>query len=147
MVEAKIVVEDNSMFTGEHFELTGEKDVASTEMEAKIYGAMGEIGWNPMEKNSVVKGMRGIMELYPKFFGPGTDGWESWEKYVEKCDIEQKHNVGGPTFHANAEVTKAWVIREKGKEGAQPCLIEYHGGGAIAGDAEGGNPHMARFAV
>ena len=43
-------------------------------------------------------------------------------------------------------MVKAYTIREKGKMG-QPCLIEYHGGAALAGSAEACNMDMARYAV
>jgi acetyl esterase/lipase len=98
------VIEDNSMFTGEHFKLEGVKDQASTDNEAKVYGAMGDLGWNPMEKGTVTKGLRDVMALWDGFFGPGTENWPAVVKYVDQCDIEERKDCGGPSFHSNAVV-------------------------------------------
>jgi len=76
------VIEDNTRFVGEHFDLAGVKDPYSDEMEAKVYAGMGDIGWNPMEPNTCVNGLRGIMALMPKFYGEGTDQWPLLQKWV-----------------------------------------------------------------
>ena len=75
MVEAKKVVEDNSLFTGEDFELDGVRDPHTEKMQALMFSVFPEIGWNPMEPNGVVGGMRGMMALMPRFFGEGTENW------------------------------------------------------------------------
>jgi len=63
---AHIIVEDNSMFVGEHFELEGKKDECSTEMEIKLFSDIAEVGWDMEEKNSSVKGFRTIWKIFEK---------------------------------------------------------------------------------
>jgi acetyl esterase/lipase len=56
--------------------------------------------------------------------------------------------VGGSVFIEGAAAVDAYVIKVKGKEDKKrPCLINFHGGGAIAGTAEQVNEIMCRYAV
>jgi len=86
--------------------------------------------------------------MFDSAFGEGGAFWEKIKKYHDMVDYEERNDVGGPSFHEGAALTKAFVIREKGKPKTnRPCLIEFHGGAAIAGTAQQGNTFCARFAV
>lgn len=70
------------------------------------------------------------------------------QPYIDQCDHEERVDVGGPNFHTNAAVVKAYIVRLKTKENKnRPCIIHYHGGGAIAGTAEGAIGLCSRYAI
>lgn len=70
------------------------------------------------------------------------------EKYLA-ATVCEAHTVNGPEFIPNSDpAMKAFIIRPKNSEGTKlPCMVYYHGGGAVAGSAEDGyNNIMARYA-
>lgn len=61
---------------------------------------------------------------------------EPLQKYVEQCEI-QEVEVGGSCYREGADKVKAFIVRRKdAKEEGNPCLVNFHGGAAIAGTAE-----------
>jgi len=143
------IVEDKDLFSGEHFDLTGEKDKQTEAADAQMLALIQQVGWDITKPNTVADAFRKIFHImFVDAFGENGPFWHQIKKYHDMVEYEERNDVGGPAFHKGAVITKAFVIREKGKPKAnRPCLIEFHGGAAVAGTAEQGNAFCARFAV
>ena len=62
--------------------------------------------------------------------------------------MEKKTKVGGPRYEEGASFVTCYITREKKQTDIEaPCLVHFHGGGAIAGDASNDNFLCARYAV
>lgn len=106
---------------------------------------MGKVGWDmsvPPTPESMTSGMRAFMEVMVDPELP------EYKKYIEMTDVELVSGVGGPDFHPGAAVIDVYVqkVKKNGKTN-QPCLLYFHGGGAIAGTAKQGIALSSRYAV
>ena len=69
------------------------------------------------------------------------------QKYVDLCEVIEVE-VGGQSYREGAATVKAYIVRSKDrKEKNNACLVNFHGGAAIAGTAEQCNPLCARYAI
>ena len=73
---------------------------------------------------------------------------EATAKFDELVDVEELSEIGGPSFHKGAAVTRCLVHRVKGKPNTgRKCLVYYHGGGFVAGSPEHHKGLVNRYAV
>jgi hypothetical protein len=68
--ESNRVVEDTTLFTGEHFELKGEMDEDTKQWQGKVFGMMKEAGVDLSKEETIVEGVRNMMELLVKATDP-----------------------------------------------------------------------------
>ena len=72
----------------------------------------------------------------------------AYDKFNFLCETEAIAHIGGPEFHPNAVVQNAIIHRVKGRPSQnRPCLVYFHGGGAMMCSAETYIPLMNRYAV
>ena len=72
----------------------------------------------------------------------------AYEKFNLKCETENVAAIGGPDFHPEAVVQNAIIHRVKGRpQKNRPCLVYFHGGGAMISSAETYIPLINRHAV
>ena len=111
---------------------------------------MAKLGCNFTDFGAVVSNMRAFLTHSHEDYPVNPDCADEWAVYANYCDqvtVELRTDVGGPTYHPNAAVVDAYLIKVKGKSGDQKCLVYFHGGGGIGGTAEEHNYYCWRMAV
>ena len=149
-IEKGNVEEDTTICVGEDWTDGGAKDPDTETAQAQMYETMAKVGWDFTQPGQIVSGMRAFLTHCHEDYPVNPDKAEEWAvyaKYQEQVTVELRTDVGGPTYHPNAEVVSAYVIKVNGKTGDQKCLIYFHGGATLAGTAEEHNYYCWRQAV